>query len=140
MVNITDRSAGAGVPAQWSEDITAVDIPLWTGDYPAPLTQDLIVAASQTIPAYTPVGFDGSGRIVPAVSGTTQAIGFTVAAIASPSGSSYIGAPIYRSGVVNPDKLNWPASYDTEAEKFAAFNGAPSPTQIVVRRPKTLSV
>ncbi len=140
MVNITDRSATAGVPAQWSEVLTATDVALWTGDYPAPMTQDLIVAASQTIPAYTPVGFNGAGRIVPAESGVTQAIGFTVAAIASDASTNYIGAPIYRAGVVNPDKLNWPASYDTEAEKFAAFNGAPTPTQIIVRRPKTLSV
>jgi len=140
MVNIPDRSATAGVPSQWSEDITAVDIPLWTGDTPAPVTQDLIVAASQTLPAYTPVGFNGSGRLIPAESGVTQAIGFTVAAITTDASTNYKGAPVYRAGVVNPDKLNWPASYDTDAEKFAAFNGAPPPTNIIVRRPKTASV
>ena len=79
MVNVPDLSATAGFPAQYSEDITAVDVALVTGHEPAILQVDAIVAASQSIPAYTPVGKDGSGRLVPAISGTTQAIGITIA-------------------------------------------------------------
>lgn len=140
MVNVPDLSATAGFPAQYSEDITAVDVALVTGHEPAILQVDAIVAASQSIPAYTPVGKDGSGRLVPAESGTTQAIGITIADTVTSASTTYKGAPIYRAGCFNPDKINWPASYDTDAKKFAAFDGAPSPTNIVIRRPKTATV
>ncbi|RWF33711.1 MAG: hypothetical protein EOS45_01910 [Mesorhizobium sp.] len=43
------------------------------------------------------------------------------------------GLPILRSGCLAKHMLNWPASFDTDAEKFAAFAGAPTPTNIVVR-------
>lgn len=143
MVNIPDRSQSAGIPSQYSEDITAVDVALFTGDSPPPLTVDMTVAASQTIPALSLVGLDGSGNLIPAVSGggsPVQAIGIAVAAITSPGSGALKSIPVYRGGCFNPDKLSWPASYDTEAEKFGAFNGAPTPTNIVIRRPKTASV
>ena len=41
---------------------------------------------------------------------------------------------VYRSGHFNMDALVWPASYDTDAKKLAAFDGAPSPSQILVSR------
>ncbi len=138
MVNIPDRSATAGLASQYSENITAVDVALITGDSPAYLTRDHLVEASQTIPAYTPVVLT-NGRIVPAASGT-PAIGITLTAITTSASTTYKGAPILRGACLNPDKLNWPASYDTDAKKFAAFDGAPSPTNIVVRRPKTATV
>lgn len=140
MVAIPDRSALAGVPSQSAEDITSVDVALFTGSAPAPLTQDLLVAASQTLAAYSLVGFDVNGRLVPALLGTTPAIGILVAAITTSASTTYAGAPVYRGGCFNPDKLVWPASYDTDAKKFAAFNGAPTPTNIIIRRPKTASV
>lgn len=140
MVAIPDRSALAGMPSQDAEDITSVDTALFSGHAPEPMNQDLIVAASQTLAAYSLVGFDGSGRLVPALLGTTPAIGILVAAITTSASTTYKGAPVYRAGCFNPDKLVWPASYDTDAKKFAAFNGAPTPTNIIIRRPKTASV
>lgn len=140
MVNITDQSQGAGFPAQWSEDITATDVALFTGDEPGVMTMDMIVAASQTLPALSLVGLNGSGRLVPAEAGVTQAIGILVAAITTGPSTTYKGAPVYRAGCFNPDKLSWPASYSTDALKFNAFNGADSPTNIIIRRPKTHTV
>lgn len=137
-MNIPDLSQGAGVPGQWSEDLTAVDIALVTGHEPGIMTRDHLVDASVTIGTLMPVGLS-NGRLVPAVSGTTQAIGVAVIGITTDSSTTYKGIPVYRAGCFNPDKLNWPASYDTEAEKFAAFDGAPTPTNIVIRRPKTAS-
>ena len=63
-----------------------------------------------------------------------------VVAVTTDGTTNYKGAPVYRQGVVNPDALVWPASYDTDAKKFAAFDGAPTPTDIIVRRPKTMSL
>jgi hypothetical protein len=139
-ITLPSNAQSAGIPSQWDDTISAPLASFLSGHEPAILTVDLIVAASQNIPALTPVGFDGSGRLVPAVSGTTQAIGITVAAIVTDASTTYKGAPVYRAGCFNPDRINWPASYDTEAEKFAAFNGAPTPTSIVIRRPKSGSV
>ncbi|TIP38615.1 MAG: hypothetical protein E5X77_31675 [Mesorhizobium sp.] len=41
---------------------------------------------------------------------------------------------IYRAGNFNPDALNWDASFDTDAKREAAFRGAPSPTNILIRK------
>lgn len=143
MANIPDLSQGAGMPSQWSEDLTAVDVALITGHMPAVLTVDMTYALSQNIPALTPVGFDANGDLVPAVSGGAtpiQAIGINLIPVVTPATGAKKAAPTYRGGCFNPDKLNWPASFDTEAEKFNAFNGAPTPTSIVIRRPKTATV
>ncbi len=140
MATIPNNQNTAGIPSQSTETLSVVNPSLVTGSTPALATVDMIVAASQDIPALSAVGLDGSGRLIPAVSGTTQAIGITVAAVVSPAGTDYIAAPVYRQGVLNPDAIDWPASYDTDAKKFAAFNGAPTPTSIIIRKPKAGSV
>ena len=141
MVDITlpDYSQTAGIPSQSEQAISATIADLFTGDEPGIVTQDLIVAASQTIAALTPVMFDGSGRLVPAVSGTV-AVGIAIIALTTDASTTYKGLKVYRAGCFNPNRLNWPASYDTEAKKMAAFAGAPSPTQIVLRAPKQYSI
>lgn len=135
--NYADR---AGIPRQSSDVLAFIPEGLVTGDYPAQSGEDMLVAASQTIPARTPLGLDGSGNLVPAVSGTTQAIGFCMIDIATDASATLKGYPIRRSGVYNPDLLNWPASYDTDTKKMNAFRGAPSPTQIIMRRIKAATV
>ena len=139
-ITIPSQAQTAGIPRQNSDTITAADIYLITGNEPALLTVDLIVAASQNIPALTPVGLDGSGRLIPAVSGTTQAIGITIVDVVTDASTDYTGTPVYRAGCFNPDVLAWPASYDTDAKKMGAFNGAATPTNIIMRRPKTYTV
>lgn len=69
-----------------------------------------------------------------------RAIGILVAAITTGAGGEFKGAPVYRAGVFNPLALVWDASFSTEAEKLAAFRGAPTPTNIIMRRPKTATV
>lgn len=137
-IDIPSSADNAGIAGGWTDSITNFD-PFITGDQPPIVTTDELVAASQTIPARTLVGFS-SGALVPAVSGTTQAIGITVAAIVTGSGDTTVRAPIYRQGVFNPDVINWPVSYDTAEKKRLAFNGAPSPTSIVIRAPRTMTV
>lgn len=139
-ITIPSQAQTAGIPRQNSDTIAAADVYLITGNEPGVMTMDMLVAASQTIPALTPVGLDVNGRLIPAVAGTTQAIGITVVAVVSDAGTTYKGVPVYRAGCFNPDALAWPASYDLETEKMNAFNGAPTPTQIIMRRPKTYTV
>lgn len=140
-ITISDTSAiTPGLVAQGDDVIIGNDIALVTGSEPAILQTDETVALSQTIPAYTPVGYDGSGDLVPAVSGTTQAIGITIIAVTTPGSGAKKAVPIYRAGCFNPAKLNWPASYDSALKKRNAFKGAPSPTDIVIREIKTATV
>lgn len=139
-IDLPNTAQGAGIPSQWSDTISATAGTLLSGDLPALLTEDMVFAASQNIPALTPVGFDGSDRLIPAVSGTTQAIGITVIAVVTDASTNYKAAPVYRQGRVNPDAMNWPASYDTDAKKFNAFRGAPAPTSFIVRRPRAHSI
>ena len=137
-INIPYGADRAGIAMSATETITQTD-PFVTGDNPGIATTDELVAASQTIAARTPVGFS-SGALVPAVQGTTQAIGIAVHDIATGAGQTTTRAGIYRQGVFNPDMINWPASYDTDEKKKQAFAGAPSPTSIIIRAPRTMSV
>lgn len=127
----TNRANTAGIPEQWTETFNQLVEGLIQGATPPVVTEDMTFAANQTIPALTPVGFDGSGNLVPAVSGTTAAVGITL--IAMTTGALPIkGGPVLRAGRINRDLLNWPASYNTDELKLEAFRGAPTPTNIVV--------
>lgn len=142
MANITplDQSKYAGIPGQSSDAIFVTPEGLLTGHLPAVLTEDMTIAASQTLLAYTPVGLDGSGNLIKAVLGTTQAIGIIVHDVVTDASATLKSIPVYRAGCFNPAMLNWDASYNTDEKKLEAFRGAPSPTQIVIRPVKTATV
>lgn len=140
MVSVPAFAQTAGIPSSYTEAITVGGVALVTGNEPAVMTQDMIVAASQVIPALSPVALDANKRLIPAVSGTSEAIGIAVVAITSSASTTYKAIPVYRAGCFNPDALSWPASYNTDALKLGAFEGAPTPTNIVMRRPKTHTV
>lgn len=143
MITPPNLSQTAGIPRQWEDTIAAAPAGLFATLSPPVLVEDMIFAASQNILALTPVGYDANKRLVPAVSGggtPIAAIGITVLAIVTDASTTYKGGPVYRGGNFNPDMLNWPASFDTDAEKFSAFEGAPSPTQIKIQRPKQHSI
>lgn len=111
------------------ESFTQFDLLL--SDTPTFFTMDMTLAASQDIALYEVVGVDANGRIIPAVLGTTAAIGIAAGAIVSGVGETPT-IQVIRSGHFNGDKLVWDATYDTDAKKAAAFAGAPTPTQIVI--------
>lgn len=137
-VNLPRLGPTAGFPSQWTDTINPVLEGLIVGETPAVVVQDLQAAANQTLEAFTPVGFDGSGNLVPALLDTVtpansiKAIGITLFKIVIAVGQNP-GIPVLRSGCLAKHILNWPASFDTDAKKFAAFAGAPTPTNIVVR-------
>ena len=144
MATITppDLAKLAGIPSQGSDTILVTPEGLITGNVPDVLTEDMTVAASQNIPAYTAVGFDGSGNIIKAVLGTTAAIGFAVHDIVTDASGTLKAFPIYRAGCFNPDFLLWDATYNTaeKKKKLEAFRGAPSPTNIIMRPIKSATV
>lgn len=146
MVTIPSRAQTAGIPRQHDDTIVAADVYLITGNEPAVMTKDEIVAINQDFEALTVVGKNAAGEIVEAVLDTVtpansiKPIGISVIAVMTGGTGAKKGAPIYRAGCFNPDALVWPASFDTEAKKQAAFEGSPSPTNIILRRPKTHTV
>lgn len=128
-----------GVPQAWSQDFGVTPEGLITGSQPEQFVVDIPVAASQTLVERQVVGLDGNGRIVPAQAGSVQAIGFMAYPITTDASTTYKAGRVYRSGCFNPDLLVWHASYNTDDLKFGAFRGAPTPTQILMRRPASLT-
>lgn len=134
MANFTgpNRAWDAGVPEQWSDNFLVTAEGLITGETPRQFVEDMTAALNQTIAAYTAVGLNAQGDIVPAVNGTTQAIGILVYPVVAGATNKPV-ARVLRAGCLNPAMIAWPASYDTDEKKLEAFRGAPTPTQIVVR-------
>lgn len=136
-ITIPNQEATVGIPSQSSDVIDPGLGELFLSMHPAALPLDYLFAANQTIEANTVVGFNANKEIIPAVLGTVTAIGVTVIRVVTPASGALKGAPVYRAGHFNHKRLVWDASYDTEAKKIMAFEGAPTPTQIRVGTPKT---
>lgn len=65
--------------------------------------------------------------------GGVQAIG-VLAHAASLGGSGAGSGPTWYSGAFNQAALVWDESFDSDAEKEAAFRGAPTPTTIIIAK------
>lgn len=129
-----NRAQYAGMPSQWADDVTGSHQHLYAGNTPHVVTQDLPLALNQTVPAYTPMMWNVAGTgLIPATEGT-PAIGITLYDIVVPATGALPGVPVVTQACLNKDALNWGASYTTDAQKFAAFQGADTPTNIVVRQ------
>lgn len=144
-ISLPFAAQSAGIPTHESDTLVSLHKDLIVGDLPRVTTQDHTMAASTAIGELVVVGLDASAQLVPAVWDATYASGgvrpIGVAVIAKTSGSGQNpGLPVYRTGCFNVDALVWPASFDTDAKKFAAFEGAQTPTQITLRRVKQATV
>ena len=104
---------------------------LITGDTPPIVTMSEVAAVA--LQQWQVVGRAVGGKIVPAVLGTTDAIGVTVNAVDPAIGTADTVA-VYRAGCFNPKALVWGASYDTDAKKKVAFEA--TSTQIFLVAPK----
>lgn len=127
-----DRSYMAGVPEQWEQDFGVTKEGLFSGENPRQFVVDMPVALNQTLVAYQAVGMDGAGNIVAAVQGT-PAVGIIMFPVTTGASGGLPVGRILRGGCVNPDVVVWGPSYTTLEQRLEAFNGAPTPTQIVVR-------
>ena len=145
-INPKNGDLTAGVAGQSSDIINASPDPLVTGDTPALYTEAL-PAAGMDLAAREVVGFDGGGNIIPAVldavtpANDVQAIGFVMYAIdTTGEAAGAVEVEVVRGGVFNPDLLVWEAGFSTDALRRAAFRGAPTPTNIIIRKPTTMTV
>lgn len=108
---------------------TDFNVPLFLNYDIRPAAYDqLPLADGQTIPLQAPVALDEDGNVIRAVAGT-PAIGLCM----TPMTAETTSVQVLRTGVLNGDALVWDVSYDTPAKKVAAFRGAPTPTNIIVK-------
>lgn len=103
-------------------------IPLFTGDTPVSTTPETVAAATISgadLPKFSVVGRNASNELVLADISDVDAanhihpIGITTAAVKQ--GATDKSVAVYRSGMFNPDALNYDASYDDDSKKRLAF-------------------
>ena len=91
------------------------------------------VAVGQALQQFQVLSLNGTGKLIPAVLGTSEAMFVCTQAVAAPTGTG-VTVPVFFAGCFNPDALIWDATYDTDAKKADAFRGAPTPTRIMIRK------
>ncbi len=136
MSNVTPPYSDAG-KASFEQLDTYLQTSLIAGDQPELASYPFVIAASQTLKLGHVVGLDGSGHIVPATApgeGAITPIGVMTQAVTTGSGETTTSAPVWYSGCFNIRGLTWDASFTTDALKFAAFQGAPTPTTITIKK------
>lgn len=139
MATITPQShLRGGIAAQSADTILADQVDFIGGDKPEIFATVETVLTGQVIEAMTVVGFDGAGKVVPANNTTVAAVAVMPYAVDSTGGD--VGAEVWRGGNFKPEALVWDAGYATDADKAKAFEGAPSPTQIVITAQRTFAV
>jgi len=119
-----------GLPSGIStEEFSYVE--LFANSTPLPVTRAYQGEGDVAIAPFTVVGLAGDGYLVAALRDkTVQAIGITLAGIEASGNVQGVG--VYVQGNFNINALVFDASYDTTAKKLAAFDDAPTPTNIVL--------
>lgn len=126
----------AGVAGKYEETINPANLSFLASEHPAPIDRTHLVLTNQQLEALTVVGLDANGKVVPANNTTVPAVGVLVYPVDSTGAD--VEAQVYRTGNFVMNELVWPAAYDTDAKKIAAFDGAPAPTHIFVTPTQTL--
>jgi hypothetical protein len=131
MADITVPYANAGMAAYEAGD-TYKTVELFSGDTPLPVSEDFPVASGVAIAAFSVVGLSGGNLVLANTTGPIVPIGVTTAPVLNTGSAQRVA--IYRAGCFNPAALTWHADYATDADKAAAFRGAPAPTNILIRK------
>lgn len=118
-----------------SETFTSTEI--FNSAVPQPVTEDMAYGQNTDLAALSVVGLDAGVLALARLpdgedDDGVAALGVLVTPVDPGAGQSG-SAPIWRAGNFNPDALVWHESYDTPAKRLAAFNGAPTPTYIILR-------
>lgn len=120
--------------AAFASDGPYASIEYLAGDRPAVTTTLEAVAQNTTLEFLTVVGRVGNaatGALTVAVYGSVTPIGVMATRVETGAGVT-TQAAVFRSGHFNSGALVWDSSYDTAAKKAKAFEGAGTPTQILL--------
>ena len=100
-------------------------VELFAGDTPPVVTDYGLLGAtlngSGGAVAWTPVFVDPATRAITVAAHGTQAPNAIVVATVPAGSGATSSVQVYKAGMFNMNALNWPASYDTDAKKQAAF-------------------
>lgn len=132
---ISPAKPNPGLASFASDTITGL-VELMAGDTPPVVTGSGTYTSGQGtagIPAWTPVFVANEGAPVQLVDGTTITKANAITAHLVEAGSAAGNVGVYKAGMFNLAALVWPASFDTDAKKFAAFDLASC--QIYVKKP-----
>jgi len=115
---------------------TALTAVLLAGDFPElQAAFSVLLADSLSLPQFCVVALDNAGKLVRATATGNKPIGVLAHATVSGAGNTTVRGPVWFSGCFALEgPLVWDASFNTDDLKLTAFRGAPTPTQIVVRR------
>lgn len=131
MANVVIPHSDRGTPAFEEMDSYSNKYLLNGAEPGLQMGRALPLANSTSFAQYSVVGLNGSGKIALAkFDKTVQALGVLPHAV-SLGASGAQNAPVWFTGNFNSDALVWDASFDTDAKKAAAFDGAPTPTSIL---------
>lgn len=126
-----------GIAGFATESIGGNDDPRF-GDSPDPVTTTVAVPASFTGALYEVVALGANGVEKAVWNADYEAAGKRPYGILTAPVVTGVGQTttldVYRSGHWNMDALVWPASFDTDAKKKAAFEGSLSPTLFVSKK------
>ncbi len=110
--------------------------PVILGDTPPIVSERGLAGVS--MPAYTVIGKDATtGKLIPATKAASDAvepIGITTNAVDTTVAGAQGWVPYWAAGKFNYDALNFDASFATEADKKAAFEG--TGVQIFLDKPR----
>lgn len=96
------------------------------------LSEAVSGAAGAAIERFEVVGFDSSGDVVPATWNADPDLSVAPIGVATAAAADGERVLYWFTGHFNFDVLVFDATFDTDAKKLVAFNGAPTPTQIRV--------
>jgi hypothetical protein len=100
-----------------------------------PTTTELTITAGGsglTLPLYSVIAATGALAQFAGDPAASNAYGILAAPITLAANQT-MTIPVYREGYFEVDALNWHTTFNSDARKFTAFEGSPSPTIFVGR-------
>jgi hypothetical protein len=93
------------------------------------------IATTETSAAHFSFGGGTLAGGADVAGGGIQPIGITTVDVTTGAGGA-ASVAIFTAGCFNPDALNWDDSFNTDEKREQAFMGAPTPTNIIILKPK----
>ena len=120
-------------PFKSTDTVLPAAVDFISGDFPPAMGFPMVVEVGATITVGMVLEDNGSGALQPAVFGSgNPVLGVALSGVTAAAANRSV--LLARTGVFDPALLTWDATFDTDAKKLAAFEAAPSPTQIVLRK------
>lgn len=120
-------------PHKTTDTVLPAAVDFISGDFPPVMAFPMVVEVGATITVGMVLEDNGSGALQPAVFGSgNPVLGVAMSGVTTAAANRSV--LLARTGVFDPARLTWDVSFDTDAKKLGAFEAAPSPTQVILRK------